>query len=493
MRGERLLLVVTPALALTAVALGLRLGARGSVRAAIITAAPPSGAGTGLAWQVAVFDDDHGVRQPAVVSDLDVTGRRDETTTHWSGATNEDGVAEVNLPCEQGLKAGRNCVELRGLELEVRADEAVVALGGVAEEGSLVRSPPASAWSRFARREGRIGLDVAVLGQRVASGFPAHLWVRATQAESGSAVAGAVITVERDESLSPAAAEFRTDSRGWAHIVATPMGHAVALFLHARATDGLEGDWAGALFVSPGAAQIVTRDRYAPDEPPTFDVVFPNVRSNAYVEIDDARGRAWATTLPLVSTARSLPRATVYGPKLARGLYWAVASGDAAAGASLGAGTAVRPFFVAETDTAALAFGTDAAVCAPPLDARESARVASLCLALAGASPVPRWVALDGFARKAARDSQRRASGLRVAIGAIGVAALLETLLLLRAVRRSRASLRETIAAAAPVGADVPGGALDDVWTGRAATLGIALLVALLGFALLAAFIARVG
>jgi hypothetical protein len=45
--GERLLLLATPVVAMAAVALGLRVGAGGGMRAAVVYGAPESGAGTG--------------------------------------------------------------------------------------------------------------------------------------------------------------------------------------------------------------------------------------------------------------------------------------------------------------------------------------------------------------------------------------------------------------------------------------------------------------
>jgi hypothetical protein len=261
------------------------------------------------------------------------------------------------------------------------------------------------------------------------------------------------------------------------------MGYGVALLLHAHGPDGKTGDWAGALFVSPGAAQIVARDRYAPEEQPLLDVVVPNVRRIAYLEIDDARGRAWGAALPLETSDGAMPRAGVRAPKLAPGLYWAVASSDPTGAAQLGPGSIARPFFVAESDEAALAFGTDAE-CSPPRDPREVHRVLGVCLALAGATAIPRWTALDGFAEKRSRDARRRARGLSIALGAIAVAMLLETLLLLRAAHGARVRLlASTSEEREALGA--PGG--------RAGNVGIALLVALLGFALLAAFLARGG
>jgi hypothetical protein len=179
-----------------------------------------------------------------------------------------------------------------------------------------------------------------------------------------------------------------------------------------------------------------------------------------------------------------MPRATVHAPRLAPGLYWVVEAGDPTGASELGPGTLARPFFVASTDEAALAFGTDAATCATPADPRDAPRVLSTCLAIAAATPVPRWTALDGLATQHALDGAKRSRGLALALAGILLAVLLEAILLLRAAAASRARLRE-----ASVEPGEGGGRL----TGRGSAVGVALLVALMGFALLAAFLARVG
>jgi hypothetical protein len=473
-QGERVLLLATPIVAMAAVALGLRVGAGGRVRAAVVYGAPESDAGTGLAWQVVAFDEDHGTREPVALAEIDVTARAGGREARWVGSTNEDGAAEMLLPMPSA----------QALSLDVRAGGELLAGGGASVPATIARSAPASAWARFARREGAIALDVAVLGQRVASGFPASIWVRATDAVTRAPLGNATIEPEGDASLSPATAAAHTDTRGWAHVVATPTGYGVALMLHARATREKTGDWAGALLVSPGAAQLVARDRYLPDEEPTIDVVVPNVRTSAYMEIDDARGRAWAASVWLVTSQGEAPHARVRVPRLAPGLYWAVASSDPAAGALLGPGTIVRPFFVAASDEAALALGTDKDECAPPRDPREFPRVLKVCLALAGATPVPRWTALEGFSAQHARNARRRSCGLAIALGAIAIAMFLETILLLRAAHAARMRLREaTSEEREALGAGV----------GRAGNVGIALFVALLGLALLGAFLERAG
>lgn len=470
-RSERLLLVATPIVAVAAVALGLRIGAASAVRAAVLYGAPSSDAGTGLAWQLVAFDEDRGQREPVALREVDVIARARGREWFWKGATNDDGAAEVLLQVPSA----------EGMNLEIHAGHALLAEGDAIVPAAVPRPPPSSAWARFARREGPVALDVAVLGQRVGSGFPATIWVRATDAATGARLAGVTIEAENDGSLSTATADMKTDGRGWARVVATPMGYGVALIVHARAPNAATGLWGGALFVSPGAARLIARDRYKADEEPTLDVVAPNVRDHAYLEIDDAHGRVWAAAVPLIGADGAMPSAHVRVPRLAPGLYWAVASSDPSGGARLGPGTIVRPFFVAANDEAALSLGTDKEECAPPRDSRETSQVLGVCLALAGATPVPRWIALEGFALHHARDAQKRAVGLGVALGAIAIAMLLETLLLIRVAHSAQSELRDTREVNMALGTQMQ----------RVSKLGISVLVALLGLALLAAFLVR--
>lgn len=477
-RGERLLLVATPMVAMATVGLGLRLGAGDAVRAAVVAGAPLSGAGTGLAWQLVVFDEDRNLREPAAHLDVSVVARGPEGEARWAGQTNEDGVAEAVLPL-----TGRD------VHLEVRSGKTLLASGNARTPPVVVREPADPAWARFARREGAVSLDVAVLGQRVATGFPAHLWVRATLATQASATPLAGVSIEplAETSFLPASPTAITDARGWAEVVATPVGHAVDVELRARAPDGRTGLWVGNLYISPGAAQLAMDERVSPEQQPVIDVVVPTARTTAYLEIDDASGRAWAAAVPVASEAGQLARATARGPRLAPGLYWAVCAEDPSGAASLGPGTVARPFFVAASDPAALAFGTDATGCAPPADPRDTARVVSECLALAPAAPTPRWTALEGFSMQHARDAERKARGRDVALGAIVVAIVLEALLLLRAARSSRAVLQQAADEAGEELTPYPSAA------SRAWTVGISVLVALMGFALLAAFLVRLG
>ena len=92
--------------------------------------------------------------------------------------------------------------------------------------------------------------------------------------------------------------------------------------------------------------------------------------------------------------------------------------------------------------------------------------------------------AVEGFTMQHARDASRRSLGLTVALGGIVVAIVLETLLLLRAARLSKARGREAI----DEDEQLPVRRVS-----RVGTVGLALFVALMGFALLAAFLVRLG
>lgn len=490
-RVERWLLVVTPAVAMATVGIGMRVGAGEKTRAAMVYGAPDAHAGTGQAWQLGVFDEERGVREPVRLEGIDVFARAGTSEIRWKVATNEDGVAELAMP-----------LKVPPEELEVSAGGKVLVSGRAQAGPAPSPPPPMHAWARFARRTGAVSLDVALLGQRAASGFPANLWIRARDAATGQPREGIAIHVESDPGLTPAAPQVTTDALGWAHLVVTPMGFSVPLLLHAEyagAQTGPPGDnsgeWAGGLFISPGGAHIEMQDRYAPGKPIALEVTAPTLRPTAYVEIGDAAGRAWAVAAPLPAPAGSsgqMPRVALQAPPLAPGLYWAVAADDPTGASKLGPGTIARPFFVAASEEAALAFGTDPDACAiPPGGATD--RVVSACLALVAPAPVARWVALDGFAFQRAREARQRARGLAIALGAIAIAAVLEVLLLMSMVTAARAHLRAAAAeqdAQDQADGDAPAATLRP---GRAWGIAVGLLVAMLGFALLGAFLVRLG
>jgi hypothetical protein len=456
---------------LATVALALRWGAASPLRAAIVKGAPAASAGVGLAWQVLAIDESHGTREPVAGFAMRAIARQGGEERGWSGSTNRDGVAEMSLGFSRPY----------GMHLDVYAGPDLLASGDVAVPGTIVRRGPGSPWARSARRDGPILLDVAVLGQRAASGFPATIWVRATDEATRAAAAGVTIESEKSGSFVPASPTATTDGRGWAEVVATPWGHAVSMYLHARAADGRTGEWAGALIISPGAPEVRVPARVAPDEAPVVQVVTHTTRSTAYIEVDDAQGRAWAGSLSYPPEESAAQRVVATLPKLAPGLYWAIADDNPSGASELAPGAAVRPFFVAASDEAALAFGRDTSECTPPGDIRAAGRALSVCLALAPAPLTPRWVALEGFSERHKRESAKQSKGVAIALVAIVSGAILEALLLVRAATRSRARLRAV--------ENAEGAEADIVARGWGALMVV--LVAMMGFALLAAFVAR--
>jgi len=182
--AARVLMVVTPFLAIVTLGVGLRVGASSTVRAAVVQGAPSSHDSNVRAWPIMLFDDDGSLRQPAarvpMVVKATVAGG---TSVVWHGTTNEDGAAELSLDVPPGP-----------LALQADAEGAVVAYGDAADAPVDRRAQLTSAWSQFARREGDVVLDVAMLGQRAASGFASSVWVHATDGKTKAPLGGASLS-----------------------------------------------------------------------------------------------------------------------------------------------------------------------------------------------------------------------------------------------------------------------------------------------------------
>jgi hypothetical protein len=282
--------------------------------------------------------------------------------------------------------------------------------------------------------------------------------VRVTDHDTKEAVFGVAIDAEPEPGLVVQPSRATSNASGYAELRASAEIHVVALGLTASAGAGAaqrRGAWYGAIPVAPGAAFVAMPLAISPAAPYAFEVVVPTVVPLIYAEVDDEAGRAFAVSLPVERS-----RVAVIVPPLGPGTYWLITSGDPRGAESLEGAALARPFLVADPS---------------------SIDRASLGPRLASLSPpsFSRFVALDGLPGKRQADGSRHRRGLLIALGALGVAAVLEVSLILRAVARSKRLLARL------------SGVLDDDSAPierrfSAGSVVVGLLVALLGFALLA-------
>ncbi len=459
-RRRTAIIVLAPIVSVATLMLGLRVGAGSRVRAASVFAAPPgrapaAGAPVPFAWQVLTYLEDRGVRETIAVRDLTVVARSKGAEARWSGSSNADGIAEAVLSLPELAPGDR-------IDVEVRApgETAPLAAGTVEPRDvhwGRAGEPSLSAGARPSKREGAIGIDVLVEGDRLVVGFETPLWAHVAGADGRTS-----LQVSPEAGLRLTKETVPVGCDGWAEIPAIAEGHVAGIQIDARSESGKTGVWFGALPVAPGAF-FVGAPRAVPEgQSETVVLVAPNPRDVVYAEVDDERGRVLAAALPLaVEPGDPVPRARLRLPPLAAGLHWIVVSGEPRGAEHLAGAAIARPFLVGH---------------APGVRPNEAC---SLGPWLAQRPPVhgfPRWLAVDGMATRGAANRASHRLGLVIGLGSLLVAAVLEVLLLTAAAREARAVLLEAeLDDGQRVVAGPPGGGI-----------AIALLVAMLGFALLA-------
>jgi hypothetical protein len=440
---------------------GLRIGASPAVRAAVVYGAPPSADRAGLAWQLLTLVDDRSVREAIAMPGLSLVARAGEREARWEGATNADGVAEVWLDLPGVVPGDAVAIEVRSA-----SEKTPLARGLAAWPADVAREAlSTSSFARPSKQEGELLIAVAVYGTRLVPGFASSVWVNVRDRATGVGVAGVTLDADPEPGLSLASARATTNAEGWAELRATTQIHVAAMGLRAETKGDAatkHGEWYGALPVAPGAAYVHVPDESPAGSPLLFDVVVPTVLPRLYAEVDDEAGRAFAAALDVERTATGA-QALVRVRPLPAGSYWLVTSGDPRGAESLSGSAVARPFVVGASATAARGeLGPRLSTLAPPHFAR--------------------FIALDGLPGKRSADGGRRQRGLFLAFGSLAIAAALETLLILRGVERSR---RELARVAAMLDEDER--AIERRFS--AASVAIGLLLALLGFALLAALL----
>ena len=231
-RVERLLLVLTPAVAMTAVAVGLRLGARDEMRAALVYGAPPASRTAALAWQVSSSTSTRVRASPRPLWTSTCSGTVRARPCAGTARRTAMGSRRRVSSWRRGIRPTRSRGRKRRKRRQrQRARSAADPRGAVRGRVARTRGRRAAAarpsgchrcargretgWLAFARREGPIALDVAALGQRVAPGFPAELWVRARDAPTRRPLAGVAIAHrERHEPRAGSGGDGHAPTRG---------------------------------------------------------------------------------------------------------------------------------------------------------------------------------------------------------------------------------------------------------------------------------------
>ncbi len=463
-RLRTFVLVITPLVAVALLILGLRIGAKGSVRAATVWGAPPAGGSRLLAWQIVTYLDDRGVRESVPVKTLTVTARLGGETATWTGDTNGDGVAEPLLTL-----SGLTSTSKVYVEVTTPSEALPLAEGWVDVPGSDGWGPGEGAVAapiRATRRDGPLVVDLFVTDERLIVGYAVPVVARVVSRETGKPVDGASLIADPEPGL--LATPFtRTCKDGYAFAEMNAGFHVLNLTLRARTEDGKEGRLFAVLPVAHGANFVDAVRELGGSSSFPVTVRAPGMRTVAYAEIDDARGRAFATTLQLVPEP-SGPAASFLAPPLPPGIYWIVTSGDPRGAERIEGSTIARTLRVGRSPSADPAAG-----CKERAD-----------LSMHPGSGFRRTELLDGLHARRRDDRKRERVGLGVALLGLLAAAVLEALLALQAVREARELIENAVR-------EVEGEAAVQV-TKRGTSAGsvlVGLCVVVLGFALLAALL----
>jgi hypothetical protein len=425
-RREQLLLVVTPMVAVATFAIGLRVGAASAMRAAIVDVAPGGEGSRTFVWQVSTWLDDEGVREPIAIADLIATLRSGSKVATWRGASNAEGVAEMTFDLD--TKANEP------LELDVKDghDSSNLARGPI--DPSLLQNTRNRAsidGERLAPsivNEGDVAIDVSVYGGELVAGYATPVFVRAFDRATGNAIANLSIEVDPEAGLDFSETTETTCARGWAAFSALANFHVVRATFRAATADGKTARWYGSLPVAAGASAITLPRIIDANVPQSFDVQAPSAHKIEYVEVDDEQGREFAIATPLHTSDNTVPHATVALPPLHSGLHWIVTSGDAAGAVALGGAAIARPIFATPRDAKAPSIATNACDQTAYFVAHS-------------ATGFSRQRALDGFIDRGTNVRAQHRLGVFIGLASLVIAAIIEIVLLLRALQSSKRSI----------------------------------------------------
>lgn len=471
-RFRTFVLVVTPLLAVLVLVIGLRVGAKGAVRAATVWGAPPGKTADGAtthAWQVVTFVDDRGVREAVRARGLTLTATRsDGKSATFHGDTNEDGVAEVGLALDAAPGTSLHVVVTAPGERLPLAEGDVRVPSGPFGPGAGPGAGERAAPSRPTKRTGGLTVDLFVADERLVVGQGVPVVAKITD-DHGHPVDGAEVSVTPEPGLD-AKPFTRTCREGYAFGELIALFHTVGLQVSAKATDGREGTLFAALPVAHGA-NLVEAPRDVASMPFSVTVRAPATRDVAYVEIDSAEGRVFGTTLVL-RPDRFGPSATFQAPALPPGRYWLVTSGDPRGAERIQDSTVARAFRVHA---------------GPEADAPKRSCEERADLAMHRGSGFVRTELLDGLPSRRRDDTLRERIGVGMGLAGLLAAAVIEVMLALAAVREAREAIDHAVREAEDADGEAEHSEASAMTRrGSAGSVIVGLAVVVLGFALLA-------
>lgn len=397
--SARFLIVVVALLSIATVALGLRVGAGGAIRAAVVMGAPLSH--DHGAWQLHVQEEDGPVRT-AVETPFTVTLHTRSGVQTAAGVTNVDGIGEVAFTGEpvdlvvnddQGRELARGAVR----------DAVAQAASVVVERAAL----------RASRVEGPLRMRVAVLGGALAPTEEGRVWV--TVSATGEPPRNPRVDATPDLGIdvaSPFALSHDPACRNAGVFSLVAHTHIGGVLFHAKDDLGREGEWYGALPIAAGAMRV-SMPTISESKTVHATITTASARTIAYVEVDDAQGRSNAQIATLIGEPA---HADVTLNLLSEGRSFVVVSGEPDGATNISGGTRALPVWVGPRERA-------------PCEAE---------LAEVSAQAFPRRIVVDGFEAKHAALAAKRKHGRRIALAGIVMGSFVESLLLLRAARAGR-------------------------------------------------------
>ncbi len=460
------IMVTAPLASLMTLALGLRIGAEAGVHAVSVTATPRSSSVSRGYLRLTAYYDETGVKETVELTELMVNVRVRDAEQNTATRTNTDGI--VDVPVE--------------LPADIRDDEEIlVRVNRSAEPYPLVEgrikasvlAPEKSAETlgyralRPTKQVGDIVVDLSLPDGRVAAEANTRAFLRMRR--DGASPANPKVELSPEGGMDGSLVRI-CPKEGVAELslVATfPITGIGIVVTDGDGADKKKGEWFGAVPVAMGAPRVQLPASEPAGAPFHVEVRASNARAGVYIAIDDAKGRAFSDYKPLRVTTTGAESATVDVPALPEGLYFFTASGDPKAIDSLDSSAVARPFLVRKT---------------PP-------DVCSLLDALTPtAGPIKRTPVLDGLYVRRQGDRQKKHRGLFLGLLSLTVAALLEIVLLLSAAKDARADLAarmsEVLDEDEKRGIDA-----DEKRSSGLPRMAVAILIALLGFALIGAFV----